>query len=861
MTDEFSQYFASRPRWLQIAATRFIESKSFPTTDEYEELADICLAEVDGETVPDADEVTTALLATSDTGPSLRIRRIEDPVGIDALSDTSYIDAKDADLLIVYGPTGSGKSSHARLLKEACGIRTERPVMGNVYAPNEKQKSARITYAVGDDEKTINWQVADGPIDDLRRVSVFDTEIADRYFSLPIESCREPFSLRFLSVLIEVSDRLRRVLEKRKTELVKKLPNLPSSHQNTATSKFLGTLRPSTTVADAETHCDWSQEDLAKKNALEKVLSDQNPGQTLIQRRKDEKAIVRLKEFWNRLLNGYSKEKLSEIVILQRAAFSARTAADTYAKEVFSGASVEHIGSTSWKLLWEAARKFSETEAYPDQDFPYTGGDCVLCNQPLSDDVVRVRMARFDSFVKGELESAASSAETEYQKKLDELPTVPSKEDWEDRFVGLDIPAGQLDKAREEFESKRTIAPKLTKQEQITEVSAPEVANAIEDQIHALTVEIETLEKAADDDKTSILEAELSELKAREWLSAQKAEVLAEIERLKKVRRLDEAIKKVDTSSLTKFKNRLATTDLIGAFQTRFGSELGVLGGGSIKVLPAGSGVGKGKVVFDIQLQSASEKSRTSEVLSEGEQRVVGLATFLADVSQQGNDTPFVFDDPITSLDQDYEENVVKRLVELAKQRQVIVFTHRLSLKALISDVVKKQKQIATQTGEEPSPTMEVAIVRSVGGKVGVVTDSLISEKNVVSALNAVLQRANTLQKIDAANDFESFVNDMTAVCSDFRILIERTVEEELLNNIVGRFRRSIITQGKLPKLSMINVQDAELLDNLMTRYSVFEHSQSMELPTDPPEADEVAKDIEVLRDWIKEFRSRGKAP
>ena len=156
---------------------------------------------------------------------------------------------------------------------------------------------------------------------------------------------------------------------------------------------------------------------------------------------------------------------------------------------------------------------------------------------------------------------------------------------------------------------------------------------------------------------------------------------------------------------------------------------------------------------------------------------------------------------------------------------------------------------------------MDVAIVRSVGGKVGVVTDSLISEKKVTSALNTVLDRANLLQNVDPTENYESFVNDMTSICSDFRTLIERTIEEELLNNIVGRFRRSIITQDKLSKLSMIILEDAELLDDLMTRYSVYEHSQSMELPTDPPGAGEVATDIEALRDWIKDFRARSKSP
>ena len=143
---------------------------------------------------------------------------------------------------------------------------------------------------------------------------------------------------------------------------------------------------------------------------------------------------------------------------------------------------------------------------------------------------------------------------------------MPSKEDWEDRFSGIDCPAEYLEAARTDFEARRITAPNLTKQDHVTEVSFPIVAKAIDDQIEALGVEIETLETAAEDDKTSIFEAELAELKAREWLSAQSPEVLVEIERLKEIRRLDAAIKKVDTSSLTKFKNRLATTDLIGAF-------------------------------------------------------------------------------------------------------------------------------------------------------------------------------------------------------------------------------------------------------------------------------------------------------
>lgn len=78
------------------------------------------------------------------------------------------------------------------------------------------------------------------------------------------------------------------------------------------------------------------------------------------------------------------------------------------------------------------------------------------------------------------------------------------------------------------------------------------------------------------------------------------------------------------------------------------------------------------------------------QILSEGETRIVALAAFLADITGSNQVAPFIFDDPISSLDQDFEERVVARLVELAQTRQVIIFTHRLSLVALLDAAIKK---------------------------------------------------------------------------------------------------------------------------------------------------------------------------
>jgi len=49
------------------------------------------------------------------------------------------------------------------------------------------------------------------------------------------------------------------------------------------------------------------------------------------------------------------------------------------------------------------------------------------------------------------------------------------------------------------------------------------------------------------------------------------------------------------------------------------------------------------------------------------------------------------------------------------------------------------------------------------------------------------------------------------------------------------------------------------MIDDLMTKYSCYEHSQSHEVPIFIPEEQELRADIESLRDWRKEFAERRK--
>jgi hypothetical protein len=45
-------------------------------------------------------------------------------------------------------------------------------------------------------------------------------------------------------------------------------------------------------------------------------------------------------------------------------------------------------------------------------------------------------------------------------------------------------------------------------------------------------------------------------------------------------------------------------------------------------------------------------------------------------------------------------------------------------------------------------------------------------------------------------------------ICSEIRITLERLIENDLLADVIQRFRRSITTKGKLDKLAKITTAD-----------------------------------------------------
>ena len=88
----------------------------------------------------------------------------------------------------------------------------------------------------------------------------------------------------------------------------------------------------------------------------------------------------------------------------------------------FDSEPLEGAGTQAWKELWAAARRFSETHAYPDHVFPTTGANsrCVLCHQSLSAEGGG-RLRRFDEFVKNDTQQQLARAREQFKVCCDQV--------------------------------------------------------------------------------------------------------------------------------------------------------------------------------------------------------------------------------------------------------------------------------------------------------------------------------------------------------------------------------------------------------------------------------------------------------
>nr|WP_286192977.1 MULTISPECIES: AAA family ATPase [unclassified Synechococcus] len=545
-----------------------------------------------------------------------------------------------------------------------------------------------------------------------------------------------------------------------------------------------------------------------------------------------------------------------------KAAFDARTEVRRKAAEAkrirdatFPVSVLAGTGSEPWKELWEAARRFSQEQAYPSQAFPVVDGSahCVLCQRALDDASVQ-RFLQFEAFVVSTVERELRQATGTFAGMRSHLLTVDITTEAvaemlkEIRFENEAL-ADAISAALVANEKRReAVAFALTEDKDLAP-DCPSVAPAaleVEALVRQTEARVESLRASGSAD-TLAMTAKVQELRARKLLAQQVPLIMSEIDRKKRLAAYGLCVNDTATKGITQKSTSVTKTSVTQKLKDSFRNELDSLGFRHIEVELKEAGGSEG-ILYHKLLLTRAPGVDLPRVVSEGEQRCLSIAAFFAELSTADEPSGIVFDDPMSSLDYRWREGVARRLVHESKSRQVIVFTHDVVFLLLL-------KQIA----EEEGVTQLDQHVRQLSKGAGVCAEELpwvaMPIKKKIGHLKKEWQAADKLFRDGEQATYEKEAKYLYGL---LREAWERALEEVLLAGTVERFRFGVQTQ-QIGKIADITAEDCRTLDAAMGKCSKWlpGHDQAPAARAPVPEPVELKADIEGLEAWVGAIRSR----
>ena len=309
--------------------------------------------------------------------------------------------------------------------------------------------------------------------------------------------------------------------------------------------------------------------------------------------------------------------------------------------QAFRSEPLPGVGTSPWKELWDSARRYSESFAYPNSPFPAVSGTsrCVLCQQSLGEEA-RHRFTRFEQFVTSDTQVRLLAARTKWDtgtNSLIELQTAPEDiaallKDLEADHSGL---VGETRSMLAEYEAGRDALvralpgpgdlPRLQR--------APDKLGAqLEAAARKATAAGESLsspEKVAE--RLSSVVAKRRELELLRDVRKEQEAISKEIARLRERVALEAVKNAAATGPITNKVSDLAKESITAGVRENFDREIQRLR--VEQVTMAMTRLDEGAVLHQPKLVGAQQDVAVTRVLSEGERTALGLAAFFTEAS------------------------------------------------------------------------------------------------------------------------------------------------------------------------------------------------------------------------------------
>lgn len=673
--DYLTDFSYGKPEWLQVLIKETIETNGDISENRkneiFENLLNNTQLHVQSAPITTGQQNKDKFLFDSLTHIS----------GVNALSENQTIKFS-PDITVLYGLNGSGKSSYFRILNNVSGGTQPKSIFPNIYVDdtNKKPINISIKYKVGNTIKNHICidSVTEHP--DFQGVKVFDSSYLSGLLhpKNPDEAIIYPLGLHLFGYIAQIMDSYAELLSSHVDQELQKLPiiktdnfrdkikNQFDNRQNFFEQERIE-IREKFILSEAE------KKDLSQKEAELQLLKQTNYKDKIHILKKENEAFADFTTKINRIISSlkYScntlKEALETYAVIKTKNDEARKRSEILTK-------LPKSDSQEWKSFIKAG------QAYSSKLEKVEPAVCPYCHQEIkSEEAI--------SIIKAYTDFLNDTSENELNKAIQDLDNIRKKIEKIDVSINISseiktVIANTCDLQNkiDKLSSYKTVlcTVKDSSTFSLIDFDFSNELQVLGRKIKENEMTIKTLELSNDEKEKKFikLQNEITELKEKQSVSEQKTEIEKYFTIYDRVRDIKVKKNTTNTNNLTRLANQAQNELLTDSLKQKFETELKLLGKDNLKVLLEVSRGSKGKCLTQLKLIG---KHSVNDILSEGEQKAVGLAMFFAEISD-GN-YPIILDDPVTSLDHEIASMVAQRLLNF--NNQVIVFCHnRLFLDA-----------------------------------------------------------------------------------------------------------------------------------------------------------------------------------
>ena len=359
-----------------------------------------------------------------------------------------------------------------------------------------------------------------------------------------------------------------------------------------------------------------------------------------------------------------------------------KRARDERAKEFEVLKNIPSKNTEEWQSFIKSAKDYGEAI---DNYVLNKDEKCIYCHQPLSEDAIKLVQAyvqylddqsqrnfknAIDKISELEKESQNLTTDFTFSENLNKILANVHNEQKQNykTLIGQVIDEAKKQKSilEKAIKDKVKISEIFTLDLLKADKKLEEILGEKQNKLNSL--QQSDMQKAR---KISELEKEISKLKDKQNISKWKTKIERYFLTCQSIRKYENVHQAINTRGITELGSKAHDELLTDSIRKSFEDELKAMGK-DIEVSLEKTSAGKGTVRTRLKILG----NNVRDILSDGEQKAVGIALFLAEIESQNNKCPIVFDDPVTSVDHEVADLLAQKLLCLSSDRQIIIFTH-----------------------------------------------------------------------------------------------------------------------------------------------------------------------------------------